>query len=143
MEQFLSFLLKNPLHLVLFGTAVVTGGMLVWPLVGRLVRPGQDVGPIEAVQLINRRDAVVLDVRDAAEYAAGHIANARHIPEAQLGERRKELEKFKARPIIVSCRTGSRSAAVAASLRKQGFNEVFALRGGLVAWQQASMPLEK
>lgn len=143
MEQFLSFLLKNPLHLVLFGTAVITGGMLVWPLVGRLMRPGQEVSALEAVQLINRRDALVLDVRDAAEYAGGHIANARHIPEAQLGERLKELEKFKSRPVIVSCRTGSRSAAAAALLRKHGFAEASALRGGLVAWQQASMPLEK
>lgn len=143
MEQFLAFLVKNPFHLVLFGTAVVTGGMLIWPLVSRLVRPGSDVGPLEAVQLINRRDAVVIDVRDAGEYASGHITNARHIPEAQLAERMKELEKFKSRPIIVACRAGTRAAGAAALLRKQGFAEVFALRGGIAAWQQASMPLEK
>ena len=62
MEQFLAFLVKNPFHLVLFGIAVVTGGMLIWPLVSRLARPGRDVGPLEAVQLINRRDAIVVDV---------------------------------------------------------------------------------
>lgn len=143
MEQFLAFLVKNPLHLVLFGTAVVTGGMLIWPLVARVARPGRDIGPLEAVQLINRRDAVVIDVRDAAEFASGHITNARHIPEAQLTERMKELEKFKSRPIIVACRTGSRAASAAATLRKHGFGEVWALRGGIAAWQQASMPLEK
>jgi rhodanese-related sulfurtransferase len=143
LEQFLAFLQKNPLHLVLFGTAVITGGMLVWPLVNRLIRPGHEISPVEAVQLINRRDAVVLDVRDAAEYASGHITNARHIPEGQLVERMKELEKFKARPIIVTGRAGGRAASAASVLRNNGFGEVFALRGGIGAWQQASMPLEK
>lgn len=143
MEQFLAFLQKSPLHLALFGAAVVSGGMLVWPLINRLIRPGNEVSPLEAVQLINRRDAVVIDVRDAAEYAAGHITNARHIPEAQLAERMKELEKFKARPLIVACRVGGRAASAASVLRKHGFGEVFALHGGIGAWQQASMPLEK
>lgn len=143
MEQFLVFLQKSPLHLALFGAAVVSGGMLLWPYINRLIRPAHEVSPVEAVQLMNRRDAVVIDVRDAAEYAAGHITNARHIPEAQLAERVKELEKFKARPLIVACRAGGRGASAAAVLRKHGFGEVVALRGGIGAWQQASMPLEK
>ena len=64
--------------MVLFGTAVVTGGMLLWPLVNRLIAgTAPQVGALAAVQLINRRDAVVLDVRDKADYAAGHIPNAR------------------------------------------------------------------
>jgi len=143
LEQFFAFLQKNPFHLVLFGTAVITGGMLIWPVVSRLFRPSNEVSVLEAVQLINRRDAVVIDVRDPAEYAAGHIANAKHIPQAQLAERIKELEKFKTRPIVVSCRTGSRAAHAGSVLRNHGFAEVFALRGGIAAWQQASMPLEK
>jgi rhodanese-related sulfurtransferase len=95
------------------------------------------------VQLINRRDAVVLDVRDTGDYAAGHITGARHISESQLADRMKELEKFKSRPIVVCCRTGTRAPVVSALLRKQGFAEAFALRGGIAAWQQASLPLEK
>lgn len=143
MDQFLAFLQKNPFHLVLFATAVITGGMLLWPLVNRLLRPGAELSPLEAVQLINRRDAVVLDVRDANEFAAGHITNARNIPLAQLAERVKELEKFKGRPIILSCASGARAAAAGSILRRNGFTEVVALRGGLAAWQQAGMPLEK
>lgn len=143
MEQFFVFLQKNPMNLVLFGAVLVTGGMLIWPVIARLMRPGQEVGPAEAVQLINRRDAVVIDVRDAAEYKAGHITNARHIPEGEIDACLKELEKVKAKPIIVTCAKGNRSAAVAARLRKLGFNEVSALRGGIAAWQQANMPLEK
>ena len=143
MEQFLVFLQKSPMNLVLFGTVLVTGGMLIWPVIARLMRPGREIGPVEAVQLINRRDAVVLDVRDAGEYDAGHINNASHIPEKEIESRMKELEKVKAKPIIVSCARGNRSMSVANRLRAAGFAEVFSLRGGLAAWQQANMPLEK
>jgi rhodanese-related sulfurtransferase len=143
MEQFLVFLQKSPMNLVLLGTVLVTGGMLVWPLIARLMRPGQEVGPVEAVQLINRRDAVVLDLRDAADYKSGHITNARHMPEGEIDSRMKELEKVKTKPIILACARGNRSSSVANRLRKLGFGEVFLLRGGIAAWQQANMPLEK
>lgn len=143
LESFFLFLQKNPLNLVLFGLAVTSGGMLLYPLLTRGVRAVAEVGPIEAVTLINRKDAVVLDVRDEGEFAKGHINNARHLPEKELDGRMKEIEKFKTKPVIVSCGNGRRSAAVVANLRKQGFTDVVALRGGISAWQQASMPLEK
>ena len=143
MEHFFVFLQKNPTNLLLFATVVVTGGMLLWPFISRVARPGSEVGPIEAVQLINRRDAVVIDVRDAASYKSGHITNARHVPEGDLDARMKELEKVKSKPIIVSCARGNTSAKVADRLRKGGFGEVLSLRGGINAWQQANMPLEK
>lgn len=143
MEHFMIFLQKNPLHLVLFGAAVISGGMLIWPLIGRFSGQSNDIGTVETVQLINRRDALVIDVRDNDEYASGHIANARHIPLAQLSENLKSLEKYKTRPVIVNCRSGNRSAGAAGILRKNGFTEVFTLRGGILAWVQASMPLEK
>lgn len=142
--SFLTFLQKNPWHMMLFGTAVVTGGMLLWPLVNRLLGAGAaQVGPTEAVQLINRRDALVLDVRDKAEFAAGHIPNARNIPLPELEGRLREIEKFKARPIVVSCQSGARSAGVCGLLRKNGFGEVFSLRGGIGGWVEASLPVEK
>ncbi|MGH6692879.1 MAG: rhodanese-like domain-containing protein [Gammaproteobacteria bacterium] len=143
MESFLLFLQKSPFNMLLFGLALASGAMLLWPLISRPFRMTNEVGAMEAVQLINRRDALVLDVRDTGDYAAGHIANARHLPEAQLADRLKELEKYRARPIVVSCRTGSRAPAVSGMLRKKGFAEAFALRGGVAAWQQANLPLEK
>jgi len=143
LDQFLVFLQKSPFNMLLLGLAVSSGAMLLWPLLSRPFRTTHEVGPFEAVQLINRRDALVLDVRETGDYAAGHIANARHLPEAQLADRMKELEKFKSRPIVVSCRTGARAPVVSGLLRKQGFAEAFALRGGIAAWQQASLPLEK
>ncbi len=143
MESFLLFLQKSPFNLLLLGLAVSSGGMLLWPLVSRSFRQTHEVGAIEAVQLINRREAVVLDVRDTGDFAAGHIAGARHIPEAKLAERMKELDKYKSRPILVSCRTGSRAPTASGLLRKQGFAEAFSLRGGIQGWQQAGLPLEK
>jgi rhodanese-related sulfurtransferase len=142
-EQFLIFLQKSPLNMLLLGVALISGGMLLWPFLGRAFRPTNDVGAFDAVQMINRRDAVLIDVRDAAEFAGGHITNARHIPEAQIAQRLKELDKVKSKPIIVTCRSGNRSAAVTGLLRKSGFDEVYALRGGIAAWQQAGLPLEK
>lgn len=128
---------------MLFGAAMATGAMLLWPLLVRPFRAGREVSAVEAVQLINRKDAVVIDVRDTGEYEAGHIASAKHVPERQLTERLKEFEKFKGRPVIVTCRSGMRSSAAVQILRRNGFDEAVNLRGGIGAWQQAGMPLEK
>ena len=129
---------------MLFGTAVVSGGMLIWPLVNRLSAGGvAQVSALEAVQLMNRRDAVVLDVRDKAEFAAGHIPNARNIPFSELTDRLREVEKLKSKPVIVSGHSGSHASKVCAALKKIGFTEVVALRGGLNGWVEASLPVAK
>ena len=143
MEQFFIYIQKSPLNMVLLGLAITSGGLLLFPFFKRGMRPGAEVGPTEAVTLINRKDAAVLDVRDESEFANGHINNARHVPEKQVADRMKELEKLKNKPLIVSCASGRRAATVVDQLRKQGFTEVVALRGGIGAWQQAGMPLEK
>jgi rhodanese-related sulfurtransferase len=143
MEAFFIFVQKSPINMMLFGAAVATGAMLLWPLLVRPFRAGREVSAVEAVQLINRRDALVIDVRDTGEYEAGHIASAKHVPERQLTERLKEFEKFKGRPVIVTCRSGMRSSAAVQVLRRNGFDEAVNLRGGIGAWQQAGMPLEK
>ncbi|MCC6531417.1 MAG: rhodanese-like domain-containing protein [Burkholderiales bacterium] len=133
--------LQNNIFLV--AVCLVSGMMLLWPLIQKLMAGGKEVSAQEAIQLINRRDALVLDVRDPNEYAAGHIPNARHIPAAEVDKRIKELDKFKQRPVVVSCRSGTRAAAACATLRKNGFQEVFPLKGGILGWQQANLPLEK
>jgi len=144
LDQFIVFLQKSPFNLLLFGMVVITGGMLLYPLFVRGLRgAGAEVEPTGAVMLINRKDAVVIDLRDGKEYASGHITGARNIPEAKLEERLKDLEKFKSKPLIVACASGRRAAAAAGLLRKNGFAEAVALRGGIAAWRQAGMPLEK
>ena len=132
---------QNNIWLILL--AVASGAMLIWPMILSRIQGGSEVGTLEAVQLINRRDALVLDVRDGSEFAAGHIPNAKHIPLARLEQSMRELEKFKTRPIMVYCHNGTMSAKACALLRKKGFNEMFRLKGGIVSWEQAGLPVEK
>mgnify|MGYP001116324654 FL=1 len=111
-------------------------------LMGRLSGIKQ-VGPQEAVMLFNHQDALVLDVRENSEYADGHITKAKHVPLGQLKSRLSDLEKYKSKPVVVVCRTGSRSGHACGVLRKAGFENVSNLAGGIVAWEQAGLPKEK
>ena len=83
---------------------------MLWPEIQKMMGASAEVGTLEAVQLINQKNAVVLDVREATEYAGGRIANAKQIPLSQLASKLKELEKFKEKPVIVACRAGMRSS---------------------------------
>ena len=129
------FLQQNIMWVAL---AAVSGGMLVWPLFTG--GGGDAVSPAAATQLLNREDAVVLDVRETGEWSAGHIPNARHIAMGQLDKRIHELDKFKARPIIVCCASGNRSSSACGRLKKAGFEKVFNLSGGIGAWTEAGLP---
>ena len=135
-----AFLLNNWL-LVL--ALVVSGAMLVWPLVQRRLSSARQVGALAATQLINRQNALILDLRESSEYAAGRVPNALHIPLSQLDARARELAKFVGRPVIAYCDRGLRSRRAVSVLSKLGFSEVFTLDGGLRAWSDAGMPLEK
>jgi len=127
-------------NVFLIGVALVSGGMLVWPVLRR-GSGGPSVSPQDATLLINRQDALVLDVRTPEEFGKGHILNARNVPLGQLEGRTGELQKHKAKPVIV-CEDGVRSGG-AAALRKAGFDKVYTLAGGISAWQQAGLPVEK
>lgn len=126
----------------LIAVAFVSGGMLVWPaVVGG--RGGNRLSTLQATQLINQRDAVVLDIRDQADFARGHIANAKNLPSKVLDERKAEIDKLKDTPVIVSCDTGMRAGASAEKLKALGIKEVFILQGGLNAWREAGLPVTK
>ncbi|HSU76183.1 MAG TPA: rhodanese-like domain-containing protein [Burkholderiales bacterium] len=130
-------------NLLLFVTALVSGAMLLWPLVRRTTG-GPWVNPAQATHLINREDAVILDVRDPAEFAAGHVLGARNVPLARLDAPAPDLLKRKERPVIVYCDgRGDRAGKAAAALKKAGFTRVTHLSGGIKAWQDAGLPLEK
>lgn len=135
----MQFFLDN-IYLII--VAFVSGGMLLWPVVRRGAG-GASVTTLEATQLINRQDALILDVRNAEEFQKGHILNARNIPLSQLDARQGDIARYKEKPVIVACESGSRSGTAAAVLRKQGFARVFSLSGGIAAWQQAGLPVEK
>lgn len=119
--------------------AAVSGTLLIVTS----LRGGRGISPAQATQLINRDDAVIIDVRDAAEYAAGHLLNAQHIPLGELEKRVGELEKLKDKPVILNCQSGSRSTSGCDILRKAGFTQVHNLEGGIAAWEQAGMPISR
>jgi len=129
-------------NIFLIAVAVVSGAMLVWPMVRRGAG-GPSVTTLEATQLINRQDALVVDVREQAEYAQSHILNARWVPLSQFDARLGEIEKFKDKPVIVYCASGNRSSAATATLRKSGFSNVSNLSGGFAAGRQAGLPVQK
>mgnify|MGYP006163811955 CR=1 FL=1 len=101
----------------------------------------RSIYPIQAVQMLNREDAVLIDIRDASDYDAGHIINAKNIPRAELKSRLDELKKFKERPIVVYCANGSASTAALRELSSAGFEQVHSLKGGLSAWRSDNLPL--
>ncbi len=129
-------------NIYLVVVALVSGAMLLWPLLRR-GSGGPRVSASDAVQLINKHDAVVVDIREPDEFAVAHVINSRNVPLKELDARVKELARFKEKPVIVACDTGNRSRGGAAALRKLGFTQVYTLAGGLGAWQQAGLPTEK
>ncbi len=130
-------------HPILFLAFFTTLGLLIGTEISRRLSGMRSVGPLEATQLSNRQDAVFLDIRDEGEYRAGHIPEAVHIPLKQLPQRVAELEKLKSRPVIAYCRSGSRSGGAGSILKKNGFETVYNLGGGIMAWQNANLPLNK
>ncbi len=125
----------------LFAVALISGGLLLWPMLVEGAA-GARISATEAVQLINREKAVLIDVSESAEYAAGHAVGARNIPLAGL-EGSRELPKNKSLPIVVMCPTGTRAARAALALKKLGFANTQVLKGGLAAWRTANLPVEK
>ncbi len=120
-------------------TAAASGGMLLWQ---QLQNSGAGLSPTEAVMLINREKAQVIDVCEAAEFQAGHLVGAKNIPLGDLGNG-KGLPGNKTLPLVVVCASGVRSAKAVAQLKGMGYENAQSLRGGLSAWRAANLPIEK
>jgi len=133
----LSYLIENWIPALM---AVVSGGLLLWPVLQRGAQGGA-ISANEAVRLINREKAVVIDVCEAEEFAAGHVAGARSVPLAAL-EGSKSLPSNKALPLVVVCASGARATRAVGQLRKAGYANAQALSGGLKAWRDANLPVE-
>ena len=121
--------------------ALASGSMLLWPTL-RSASAGS-LSPAQAVQLINREKAVVIDVCEAEEFAAGQVGSAKNVPLGQLEERLPSLVKNKSLPVVLVCASGARANRAAAVAKKLGYEKAEALAGGLKAWRDASMPVEK
>jgi rhodanese-related sulfurtransferase len=121
--------------------AVTSGALLFWPVLSRGTQGGK-VTATQAVQLINRERAVLIDVCEPAEFAAGHAAGSRSVPLGSL-ESSTSLPKNKTLPVVVVCASGARATRAVAILKKLGFERAHALAGGLSAWREANLPVEK
>ena len=134
----MDFLIHN---WALISVALVAGGMLVWPLLKGGAAGGLTTS--NAVQLINREKAVVVDVSETEEFAAGHIGGARNVPLNQLEARLPEVVKNKAVPVIFVCPSGARAGRAAGVAKTLGYDKAVVLGGGLRAWKEANLPVEK
>ena len=131
------FILNNIGYVALW---VGSGALLLWPEISRLAGSSSEIGTLDATRLMNQGSTLILDVRDGADFASGHLPRARHIPLQELTQRMDEIGKYKDKPVLLTSKGGN---AALRSLREAGFTTVYQLKGGLAAWQQASLPVEK
>ena len=134
----MTFLIDN---WFLFATALGSGALLFWPMLTRGSGDGR-VSPAEAVQMINREKGVLIDVSEPAEFSAGHAGGSKNIPFGSL-ESSADLPKNKALPLLLLCPTGARATRGAGILRKRGYEKAVAVSGGLAAWREANLPIER
>lgn len=134
----MKFILDNWMLIVI---AVASGSMLLLPVIQGAATAGLD--PTGAVQLINREKAVVIDVCEPSEFAAGHVGGAKNLPLAELEAKLAGTVKNKSLPLILVCQSGMRSGRAVAVAKKLGYERAQSLGGGLAAWKAANLPVEK
>ncbi|HKK15628.1 MAG TPA: rhodanese-like domain-containing protein [Gammaproteobacteria bacterium] len=117
--------------------------LLLWNLFGNSLSGIQQVTPLEATRMMNHEKALMLDIRNEKDFHNGHILNAMHIPAEQLAERIDSLEKYRKRPIIISCRQGTDSSRAARVLKNNACENIYCLKGGVQAWRSANLPLAR
>ncbi len=139
MQQFITFASN---HWELFLALAVICALLAYHTFAG-AGGAKSVTPQEAIKVINREQGVVLDVRDPGEVKGGRILDSVTIPLAELTQQLNKLEKYRERPIVAACQSGSRSARACSILRKHGFESVYNLQGGIMAWTSAGLPLSK
>ena len=140
LEALLAFAGRHPyLSLALAGLTIA----ILYTEVARLFRGYKALRPAELTGLINRDNALVVDLSSSSEFEKGHIPGSRNIAPSQFDPEHKQLAAAKALPVVAVCRTGQASSAAAARLKKAGFEKVYWLDGGIAAWQQADLPLVK
>lgn len=138
LDELLAFAGRHPyLSLAL---AAITAAILYTEL-ARLFRGYKALRPAELTALVNRENALVVDLSPSADFERGHIPGSRNVAPSQFDPENPQIARAKALPVVAVCRTGQASAAAAARLKKAGFEQVYWLDGGIAAWQQADLPL--
>jgi len=140
MEQFIEFMGNHPYEFLALGVVL---GLLAWNILGEQIQGIKQLAPQQAALLMNHEDAIVIDVREENEYLQGHILNSMNVPSSSFSSKLNRLEKYRQRPIIISCLSGHRTIQVGKTLKANGFEKIFHLKGGITAWQNANLPLIK
>lgn len=140
LDELLAFAGRHPM---LSGALVLITLALIYTEIARLLRPFKGLRPAELTALVNREDALVVDVSATADFERGHIAGSRNAPASGFGPEHKLVAGHRERPVVIVDRTGMASGPLAARLKKAGFASVYVLDGGIAAWQQADLPLVK
>ena len=140
MQEYIEFARMHPLLVLGF---VVVLGLIIWSEFTRLTRKYKQINTSQAVQVLNKDDVTVIDVREDNEIQKGIIKGAKTIPLAQLSNRLKDFSSKKDHPVLVYCRSGSRSAHACQTLTKNGFTDVYNLAGGIMAWESDNLPVSR
>jgi rhodanese-related sulfurtransferase len=134
------FIAQNIMLVLLF---ITSGAMLVWPTIAKSMAGSREIGTLEVTRLMNAGNALILDIRDNSEFNGGRIPKSKNIPLAEIDKRLDEIDRFKDKPVIITCRASNRAGSAARLLKQRGFADVYQLAGGFSAWQQASLPVER
>ena len=140
MQEYIEFIGENPF---LFLALLATLGLILFTEFQRLGRKFKEITPTQATLLQNNEDAILLDIREAKDFQAGHITGAKHMPADQLSDKISTLASYKQSPLIVYCQMGNRSHRACNLLIKEGFAKVYSIAGGVMGWQKADLPLVK
>ncbi len=137
MEQFLAFISH---HSLLFGAFIIVSGLVIWDY---LDNTKHHINTAQAINLMNQDNALILDIRSMADFNQGHIIHAKNIPLNSLKDQLHQIQKYKEKPVIVSCKTGAQSSMACKMLKENGFEQVYNLSGGMLSWQNANMPISQ
>ena len=140
MEHFPEFVAN---HLFLFTILVAILSLLIWNLYGDVLSGIKQIVPIEAIRLINHEQAIVIDIRSGGDYDGGHILNAIHLLAVEISNRIVKFEKYRKQAVIIYCANGSESSKAARLFMQNGFEKIYCLKGGVLAWKNANLPLTR
>lgn len=138
MEQIIEFAGN---HLFLVGALLVVLALVIKAEYDSQAGRASQVDPAAAIRLMNNDDAVVVDVREAADFKKGHIKNAKNIPMSSLKQQLDGIANQKEKPVLMYCRSGNISGRACRLLKKSGYTDVHNLAGGILGWQDANLPL--
>ena len=140
MEKIIEFAAENIFWVSLWFAILL---LLFWNLFSNFMLGINRIEPMEMTRMMNHEKAIVVDIRTASEFENGHILDSISIPESEFQDKKKILEKHIKKPLIVYCENGSASAKIGRQLKVGGFNQIHTLKGGLITWKNANLPLSR